>query len=220
MTERLFHPSIVSSDLKQILAERPYRLWTLHRNGFGSLLDLRHLVAFSLDSTALGWDNWRTVQLLDRGRTLRWAQGQTLDLTTLRHELRRPPADRSIQVLRHMPRSEYYRPLRHGLPSRSAPFAPVSPAILLDRYGIDQATLTTVTGQYAAPPGLLYRRLLDLVLALGQALAIPDAGVRELLHWRWPLRRRGAATPFEAITLGQLPLVEQTLYPGSPDGHP
>lgn len=208
----------VPHGLQRVIPERHFRLWILQDHGQGYLLDLHHLVALNAEYAENGWLGWRSATVTANGRQVVWTHGATLDVETLSTELALPPSLSTIRVLSTVRTDELYRPLIRYVPSSD------SPDIFADRvaesYNIDLDTLAVLAAEYAAPSALLYRRLVDLTLALGAALSMSEKNVRDLMHWRWQkATRRTAAVwpkPLAAILRGELQYVENTLYPHPP----
>lgn len=223
MPQPLLLQPTIPWNIQQLIPERHHRLWLLQDNGLGLYIDLSRLIQTHPEYAGDGWSDWKTLRLLKKGVGLRWARGQTLDLLTLWREVRRPTADSSIQILRYISRLDYYRPLMHHLPATCSGQAPATSEEVGERYGIGRTALRELTRQYAAPSELLYRRLLDLSVVLGQALSISEVGVRDLMHWQWRPAYRPTPepwlTPIMAIQRGELRLVESTLYPCAPGEH-
>lgn len=208
----------VSHGLKWVIPERHFRLWILQDHGQGYLLDLHHLVVLNPEYAENGWLGWRSATVTANGRQVAWTHGATLDAEMLFTELALPPALSTVRVLNTVSTDDFYRPLIHCVPSSA------SSVVLADHvtesYNIDLDTLAVLAAEYAAPPDLLYRRLVDLTLALGAALSMSEENVRDLMHWRWQQSTRRAAavwpTPLAAILRGELQYVENTLYPHPP----
>ncbi len=114
----------------------------------------------------------------------------------------------------------FYRPMKACLPT--LPDLPATPDQILRTYGIDSTVLAALQARYAVHLPLLHRRLLDLALALRQALGLCGSGLIQLLHWQWhsPSRRTATIwpTPLAAILDGALAQVEATLYPHAAGG--
>jgi hypothetical protein len=208
-------PRVSPYNIQRVVAERHFRLWILQENGQGFLADLHRLVLVNPDYATDGWEGWQTVQVDPEGQRLSWAHGAALDLRTLRTEARVPSLLGHIHVLSSITEADFYRPLRYCAPS--APTDSVTAGNIMSRYGIDQDTLDVITRQYAAPYELLYCRLMDLCLALGDALSMTPEGIRALMHWNWrrSIHRASerSSTPLLTIQQGDLAYVENTLYP-------
>lgn len=205
--------------LRQVVPEHPLRLWLTTDDGQARHVDFTRFIQANGGSRHLPWEWWRTVQPDHLRRHLVWPHGLVYSLDELLQEERAASRYSLIQVMRLNSADASYRPLLDNLP-----LPPTSTPLLeqevLRRYGITAATLVRLSQHYAAPPKLLQRRLLDLALALGEAYAMTETGVRQLLHWQWhsPHRRTAALwpTPLAAIEVGDLAQVEATLYPHPP----
>ena len=202
-------------NLQRVIAERHFCLWVLQENGLGYFANLQHLALMDPTYATGGWPGWRTVQVCRSGLQLTWDHGVTLNLKQLRNEVR-SAALSSHPTVRHLvTQVNFYRPLMHCVPSNSK--EPVSAETIVELYGISDLTLNTLTLEYAAPPALLYHRLLDLFLALSNAFSISMKEVRDWMHWTrhpstWSMAGWGPS-PFAAIERGELIHVEHTLYP-------
>lgn len=204
----------IGTRLLNAIAERHFLLWLLDTDNQGFILDLQQFVRMHPWYAADGWENWRTVQVAEKGSALIWSSGVTLSLKVIQIEMNLPPGMSWIQPLGSMPASEFYRPLRHCVAGASR--ERVSGETLMKLYRLDNTTFRLLAAEYAAPRLLLYGRLYDLFCVLAKAYAFSDDRVRDLLHWSWQRvsRRHAQAfpTPLIAIQNGELLYVEDMLY--------
>lgn len=206
---------------QQVIAERPLRLWVVTQTTQAYHLDFHHWVCHSTGPLPLTWDQWRSVRLHSAGQALVWPDGLTYRMDDFLHDEHIGSRHGLVRVTRLTSPQALYRPLLNHLPSEATHRDNLQ-ADVLRRYDMDVTTLLDLSQQYAAPPPLLYRRLLDLVLALEHAYSLTEDGVRDLLNWRWHghLRRTAShwPTPRASIECGDLAQVEATLYPHVPSG--
>lgn len=201
--------------VRQVLPERPCRIWITLDNGQALHANFQHLLPSYPSLAKSGWEGWQTVQSSREGRRLTWGSELSIDLDTLHAEAligcRRSP----IQATYLASAAAFYRPLYDWV----SPQASDSPSAALVRhlYGAEPDAFLALVRHYPAPAALVYRRLLDLILAIQQAFSMSETNVRNLLHWRWQASHRQLGgiwpTPFNAIQHGALHYVEATLYP-------
>ena len=123
-----------------------------------------------------------------------------------------------LQVLLSGDTAPFYRPLKACLPA--LPDFQVTSDQILQAYDIDVTALAAMHAKYDVSPLHLYRRLLDLALALRYVLDLGEKSLVHLLQWHSSSRRTAAAwpTPLAAILNGAPAQVETALYPHPADG--
>lgn len=214
-------PSGTQPRFEQVIPEPNFFLWVRTDGGAAYFTDFQRLTQGH--SVKTSWDDWRAVRVLAGRHHLSWPCGLVCSLEELLREERAASRVGWLRVQRLSSVTALYRPLLEYLPPEPEG---VGGFQLLwevqERYGIHASALASLIRHYGAPPELLCRRLLDLVLALGHAYYMTVEDVRGLLHWQWhsPHRRTAARwpTPFAAIQAGDLHQVEATLYPHPPSG--
>lgn len=213
-----FQDEGLSSTICQSIPEKPFRLWILTHDQQAGLMDFSRLIRTAPERSRITWDLWKTVHPAPGGHYVAWQHHLKYNLEELLQMEVSTSRYSMIQTQFFASPDEFYRPLKNVIPHYS--LRPIEVPHLSSMYGISSNALNDIELQYPAPKYLLYKRLHDLVLALGHGHTMTEDQVRRLLHWQWHRRMDSSAllwsTPLAAIQGGDLYHVESTLYPHPP----